>query len=91
MCIRDSYKVKSYDHGLQMDNMVDMPEYETLVDIEPIQKNKTISDHIDAWGAEGKKFTKEEMKNLQIAAQEDGIMPSMDSVSYTHLSLQNHK
>ena len=32
------YKVKSYDHGLQMDNMVDMPEYETLVDIEPIQK-----------------------------------------------------
>ena len=25
------YKVKSYDHGLQMDNMVDMPEYETLV------------------------------------------------------------
>ena len=43
--------------------------------------NKTISDHIDAWGAEGKKFTKEEMKNLQIAAQEDGIMPSMD---YSH-------
>lgn len=32
------YKVKSYDHGLQMDNMVDMPENETLVDIEPIQK-----------------------------------------------------
>ena len=32
------YKVKSYDHGLQMDDMVDMPEYETLVDIEPIQK-----------------------------------------------------
>lgn len=43
--------------------------------------NKTITDHIDAWGAEGKKFTKEEMKSLQIAAQEDGIMPSMD---YSH-------
>lgn len=43
--------------------------------------NKTITDHIDAWGAEGKRFTKEEMKNLQIAAQEDGIMPSMD---YSH-------
>lgn len=44
--------------------------------------NKTITDHIDAWGAEGKKFTKEEMKNLQIAAQEDGIMPSMDYSYY---------
>ncbi len=42
---------------------------------------KTISDHIDAWGAKGKKFTKQEMKNLQLAAQEDGIMPSMD---YSH-------
>ena len=43
--------------------------------------DKTISDHIDAWGAEGKKFTKQEMKELQTAAQEDGIMPSMD---YSH-------
>lgn len=43
--------------------------------------SKTITDHIEAWGAEGKKFTKEEMKKLQIAAQEDGIMPSMD---YSH-------
>lgn len=32
------YKVKSYDHGLQMDNLVDMPEYETLLDVEPVQK-----------------------------------------------------
>ncbi|MBQ8502161.1 MAG: SMP-30/gluconolactonase/LRE family protein [Bacteroides sp.] len=32
------YKIKAYDHGLQMDNLVDMPEYETLVDVEPIQK-----------------------------------------------------
>ena len=36
--------------------------------------SKTITDHIDAWGAEGKKFTKENMKELQLAAQEDGIM-----------------
>ncbi|MCC8075171.1 MAG: hypothetical protein LIO95_04385 [Clostridiales bacterium] len=43
--------------------------------------NKTITNHIDAWGAEGKAYTKEEMKALQEAAQEDGIMPSMD---YSH-------
>nr|WP_294489870.1 hypothetical protein [uncultured Anaerosporobacter sp.] len=44
--------------------------------------SKTITDHIDAWGAEGKKFTKENMKELQLAAQEDGIMPSMDYSYY---------
>lgn len=43
--------------------------------------SKTISDHIEIAGAKGKSFTKEDMKNLQKAAQEDGIMPSMD---YTH-------
>lgn len=43
--------------------------------------SKTISDHIEAWGAKGKKFTKEELKQLQTAAQEDGIMPTMD---YSH-------
>lgn len=43
--------------------------------------SKTISDHIDAWGAKGKKFTKEEVKKLQLSAQEDGLMPSMD---YSH-------
>ncbi|MGN9162990.1 hypothetical protein [Clostridium sulfidigenes] len=43
--------------------------------------SKTITNHIDAWGAKGKKFTKEDMKELQVAAQEDGIMPSMD---YSH-------
>lgn len=42
---------------------------------------KTISDHIDAWGAEGKKFTKEDLKEIQRSAQEDGIMPTMD---YSH-------
>ena len=43
--------------------------------------DKTITDHIEAWGIEGKKFTKDEMKKMQLAAQEDGIMPSMD---YSH-------
>lgn len=43
--------------------------------------NKTITDHIDAWGAKGKKFTKEEVKKMQNLAQEDGIMPTMD---YSH-------
>lgn len=43
--------------------------------------SKTITDHIEAWGAEGKKFTKKNMKELQLAAQEDTVMPSMD---YSH-------
>lgn len=30
------YKIKSYDHGLQMDSLLDIPEYETLVDVEPL-------------------------------------------------------
>lgn len=42
---------------------------------------KTITDHIDAWGAEGKKFTKEELKELQRVAQEDGTLPTLD---YSH-------
>lgn len=42
---------------------------------------KTITDHIDAWGAKGKKYTKAEMKELQNLAQKDGIMPTMD---YSH-------
>lgn len=43
--------------------------------------SKTISDHIDAWGAKGKNFTKEDMKKLQLIAQDDGLMPSID---YSH-------
>lgn len=43
--------------------------------------SKTITDHIEAWGAEGKKFTKENVKEFQNLAQKDGIMPSMD---YNH-------
>ena len=43
--------------------------------------DKTITDHIEAWGVKGKSFTKQEMKNLQNVAQQDGIMPSMD---YSH-------
>lgn len=40
--------------------------------------SKTISDHIDAWGAKGKSFTKQEMKELQLAAQKQEQMPKMD-------------
>lgn len=43
--------------------------------------SKTITDHIDAWGAKGKSFTKEEMKALQEKAQRDGAAPEMD---YSH-------
>ncbi len=43
--------------------------------------SKTITDHISAWGAEGKPFTKQEMKNLQEKAQSEGIAPELD---YSH-------
>ncbi len=43
--------------------------------------SKTITDHIDAWGAKGKSFTKEEMKTLQEEAQRDGVAPEID---YSH-------
>lgn len=39
--------------------------------------NKTITDHIEAYGAVGKSFTKEEMKSIQIAAQEGNMPPEM--------------
>lgn len=42
---------------------------------------KTISDHIDAFGAKGKGFTKEEMKELQKSFQEEGITPE---INYSH-------
>lgn len=32
------YRINSYDHGLQMDDMTSRPEYRTAVDAEPIQK-----------------------------------------------------
>ncbi len=43
---------------------------------------KTITDHIEAWGAEGMKFTKEEMKGFQVAAQRDNAAPAMDYNQY---------
>lgn len=53
-----------------------------------VQKNlqatgssKKVSDHIDAWGAEGKSFTKEEMKEFQEKAQKEGVYPELD---YSH-------
>lgn len=43
--------------------------------------SKTITDHIEAWGVEGKSFTKEEMKALQEKAQSESAAPEMD---YSH-------
>ena len=43
--------------------------------------SKTVTDHIEAWGAEGKSFTKEEMKALQEKAQSEGVAPKID---YSH-------
>lgn len=43
--------------------------------------SKTITDHIEAWGVEGKAFTKEEMKALQERAQSEGTAPEID---YSH-------
>jgi hypothetical protein len=59
---------------------------EQLDDIQDYYKNdkgsqKTISDHIEAYGVEGRKFTKEDVKSLQISAQEEGKMPQLD---YSH-------
>ena len=48
--------------------------------------SKTISDHIEAWGAEGKKFTKDELKQLQQQAQEDGTLPTVD---YSHFQAKD--
>lgn len=44
--------------------------------------NKTITDHIEVWGAKGKSFTKQEMKNLQLKAQEDGVLPTVDYTDF---------
>lgn len=43
--------------------------------------SKTITDHIEAFGAVGKSFTKEDVKNIQMAIQENNTPPEMD---YNH-------
>ena len=43
--------------------------------------NKTITDRIEFDGAKGKSFTKEDVKELQKHAQEDGTLPTLD---YSH-------
>ena len=43
--------------------------------------NKTITDHIEIDGVKGKSFTKEDVKELQKYAQEDGTLPTLD---YSH-------
>lgn len=39
---------------------------------------KTITDHIEAYGAVGKSYSKEDMKNIQTAAQKGNMPPEMD-------------
>lgn len=48
--------------------------------------SKTITDHVDAWGVQGKKFTKEDLKQLQKNAQEDGVLPEID---YSHFDTKS--
>lgn len=47
-----------------------------------IGSDKTITDHIEAFGAVGKSFTKEEMKAIQTDVQEKSTMPELD---YGHI------
>lgn len=58
---------------------------EQLEEVQAYYKNKgsskTITDHIEAWGIEGKSFTKEEMKALQEKAQSENTAPQFD---YNH-------
>lgn len=44
--------------------------------------SKTITDHIEAWGAKGKSFTKEDMKALQENAQSQNAAPAHDWSHY---------
>ena len=44
--------------------------------------SKTITDHIEAWGAKGKSFTKEDMKALQENAQSQNTSPAHDWSHY---------
>ena len=43
---------------------------------------KTITDHIEVDGISGANYTKEDLLSLQEAAQQDGLMPSMDYSNY---------
>lgn len=44
--------------------------------------NKTITDHIDAWGAKSKAFTKAQVKEFQKKVQEENIAPELDYNDY---------
>ena len=76
--------IKLIEGGNYNNQRIIVPE-EQLVEIQKYFADKgslkTISDHIEAFGVEGKSFTKEKMKELQQAAQSDGVLPTMD---YNH-------
>lgn len=57
-----------------------LPEIQAYFNAKGSQK--TITDHIDAFGCKGKSFTKADMKELQNKVQKDGLMPTMDYNNY---------
>lgn len=61
---------------------------EQLKEVQAHCPEKTITDHIDAFGARGKSYTKQEMKELQQKLQENGEVPqlSYDDVSVKTLA-----
>lgn len=61
---------------------------EQLKEVQAHFPEKTITDHIDAFGARGKSYTKQEMKELQQKLQENGEVPqlSYDDVSVKTLA-----
>lgn len=61
---------------------------EQLKEVQAHFPEKTITDHIDAFGAKGKSFAKQEMKELQQKLQENGEVPqlSYDDVSVKTLA-----
>ena len=77
--------IKLIEHGNYNNQRIVVPK-EQLKEVQAYFKakgsNKTITDHIEAFGAVGKSFTKEDMKSIQIAAQESNTPPEMDYNSF---------
>lgn len=76
--------IKLIEHGNYANQRIVVPK-EQLEEVQTYFKakgsDKTVTDHIEAFGAVGKSFTKEEMKSIQTAAQESNMPPEMD---YNH-------
>ena len=81
--------IKLLEKGNYNNQKIIVPS-EQLEEVQAYYKSKgsqkTVSDHIDAWGAKGKSFTKEEMKALQEKAQQEGTAPQLD---YNHFNTKD--